>query len=122
MKCGRALAVPVVRIEEKINIRGVRGDLPHFPQAVSQDSPDSVIHLDEYRPLPPLSPAAMPEEQARHQNQEAYRQCVFRLRWSKLQRDAYVTQHFGGKRFYQLTLEEQQLLIYRLRTLRLPDS
>jgi hypothetical protein len=47
---------------------------------------------------------------------EVHRQCVFKLRWSKQQRDEYVAQHFGCRRFYQLTLEEQRLLVYRLRT------
>ncbi|NEQ46477.1 MAG: hypothetical protein F6K00_24215 [Leptolyngbya sp. SIOISBB] len=41
---------------------------------------------------------------------------MYQLRWSKWQRDEYVAQHFDGRRFYQLTVEEQQLLIYRLRT------
>lgn len=120
MKCGRAdSAAPAVRIEEKTNNRGVRGDSLRFPQAASQDSPDSVIHLQEYLPLPPLSPAASPEERERHECLEAYRQCMFKLRWSKHQRDEYVAQHFEGRRFYQLTLEEQRLLVYRLRTLML---
>jgi hypothetical protein len=80
-----------------------------------------VIYLSEYRPLPLPPPTATPEECDRYENQEAYRQCVFKLKWSKQQRDRYVAQHFEGRRFYQLTLEEQQLLIYRLRTVLLPD-
>jgi hypothetical protein len=63
MKCGRAsAAAPGARIEEKNKNRGVRGDLPGFPQAVSHDSPDSVIYLSEYRPLPPPPPTASPED------------------------------------------------------------
>jgi len=118
MKCeGLRPVAPAVRIEEKNKNRGVRGDLSQFPQAASHDSPDSVIHLPEYRPLPPLSPLASPEERAQHECREVYRQCVFKLRWSKPQRDEYVARHFEGRRFYQLTLEEQRLLVYRLRTL-----
>jgi len=123
MKCGGASpAVPRVRIEEKNKNRGVRGDLPLFPQVVSHDSPDSVIHLSEYHPLPPLSPLASPGERAQHECREVYRQCVFQLRWSKPQRDAYIAEHFDGRRFYHLTLEEQQLLVYRLRALLAEDD
>ena len=118
MKCGGVSpGAPAVRIEEKKQTRGVRGDEPRFPQAESHNSPDSVIYLPDYHPLPPLSPWASPEEQAQHECQEVYRQCMFKLRWSKRQRDEYVAQHFEGRRFYQLTLEEQWLLIYRLRAL-----
>ena len=118
MKCeGASPAAPEVRIEEKTNIRGVRGDAPRFPQAAARDSPDSVANLEKYRPLPALPPSASPEELAAHQMREAYRQCVFKLRWSKPQRDAYVAQHFGGKRFYQLTPDEVAMLVYRLRVL-----
>lgn len=35
---------------------------------------------------------------------------------------SYVAQYFQGKRFYQLTFEEQQLLAHRLRTLMFPDE
>ena len=53
---------------------------------------------------------------------EVYRQCVFKLRWPKQQRDAYIAEHFTGKRFHQLTLEEQQQLVYRLRILSMLDA
>ena len=123
MKCeGVSPAAPGARIEEKKQTRGVRGDEPCFPQAGSHDSPDSVIYQPDYRPLPPLSPTASPEERERHECLEAYRQCIFKLRWSKQQRDAYIAEHFGGRRFYHLTLEEQRLLVYRLRALLAEDD
>jgi len=118
MKCRLKFAVgSVVRKKEEIKIRGVWGDCESFPQGMSRDSNESVIFLNDYRSLPPLPPSATPEEQERHRNQEAFRHCIFRLKWTKRERDEYVESHFEGRRFYQLSLEEQTLLIYQLRDL-----
>ena len=116
MKCGPAfLRPPKVRIEEKTNIRGVRGDASSCGKLEAVDSPESVVHLSVYQPLPALSPRATQEERAVYELKEAYRQCVFKLRWSKQQRDAYIAEQFKGKRFYQLTTDELMLLVYQLR-------
>jgi hypothetical protein len=116
MKCGAITAPPPeVRIEEKKDIRGVRGEASRFPQLAGTDSAESVVHLSAYQPLPTLPPSATPEERTVHDLKEAYRQCVFKLRWSKPQRDAYIAEQFAGKRFYQLTVDEMMLLIYQLR-------
>jgi len=123
MKCrGVSPAAPAVRIEEKNQTRGVRGEEARFPQERQHDSLDSVVHLEHYQPLSVLPPSASPEERAAHEIREAYRQCVFELRWPKQQRDDYIARAFEGRRFYQLTLDEQQLLVYRLRTLLLSDT
>jgi len=42
----------------------VRGEVPRFPQVVRGDSVDSVIHLQEYRPLSALPPTVTAEERA----------------------------------------------------------
>jgi len=117
IKCGGASPVaPAVRIEAKTNNRGMRGDGSLFPQAIAaRDSRDSVVHLQEYQPLPTLPPTASLEERVAYERREAYRQCVFKLGWSKQQRDIYIAKHFEGKRFYQLTPDEVELLVYRMR-------
>ena len=115
MKCGDFFCAPRARIKEKKDIRGGRGEGAHFPQKTGADSAESVVHLAKYQPLPALPPSSTPEERTVHDLKEAYRQCVFKLRWSKQQRGCYIAQHFGGKRFYQLTPDEVELLVYRMR-------
>ena len=101
-----------VRREEKERNRGVWGDASRFPQPTS---PDSVIYLEHYQPLPPLHPLASPEEQERHQNQEALRQCIFQLKWTHQQLSQYIAEQFGGRRFCHLSSEEVTMLVYSLR-------
>ena len=108
MKCDPSLS------QRNSLIKGVRGDWPRFPQPTS---PDSVVYLEHYQPLPPLHPSALPEEQERHRNQEALRQCVFQLQWTHQQLSQYIVDQFEGQQFYQLTPEEVIMLIYCLRTL-----
>lgn len=103
-----------VRREGKERNRGVRGEVSRFPQTTS---PDSVIYLEHYQPLPPLHPLASPEEQERHRNQEALRQCVFQLKWTHHQLSQYIAEQFEGRRFYQLMPDEVTMLVYRLREL-----
>jgi len=113
MKCVAASPLPQKNPPE----RGVRGERPNsFPQPEKPVpvAPDALNHDQHYRPLPPPSSSASPEEWERYRNQEALRRCLFRLKWGHHQLTQYIAEQFEGKRFYQLQPDAVTLLIYRL--------
>jgi hypothetical protein len=108
MKCVAVFPPPQKNPPE----RGVRGERQNsFPQPAKPEA----ISIDEhYRPLPPPSSSASLEEQECHRNQEALRWCLFRLKWKHPQLAQFIAEQFEGRRFYQLTIDEVTLLVYRL--------